>query len=199
MIKVWGDTQSGNCYKVKLLLEQTGSHYQWQHIDIVAGESRTAEFLAMNPNGKIPLVELDNGDLLAESNAILWYFSENTPLRPKGREVETAILQWMFFEQYSHEPNIATSRYWIKYCGGGAEYTERLKEKQPKGYAALDIMEQHLAASDYLVGDHYSIADISLYAYTHVAKEGGFSLNNYPAIQQWLARVASQPNYIPMS
>ena len=198
MIKVWGDTQSGNCYKVQLILEQTGIDYQWQHIDIMSGESRSADFLAMNPNGKIPVVQLDNGDLLAESNAILWYFSHNTALRPSGRNAETALLQWMFFEQYSHEPNIATSRYWIKYCGGGPEYAAGLAAKQPKGYAALDILEQHFKAHDYLVGERYSIADIALYAYTHVAEEGGFSLGKYPGIQQWLDRVAAQKNYIPM-
>ena len=198
MIKVWGDTQSGNCYKVQLVLEQTNVDYAWQHIDIMAGESRSPDFLAMNPNGKIPVVQLDNGDLLAESNAILWYFSHNTTLRPTGREAEAALLQWMFFEQYNHEPNIATSRYWIKYCGGGQEYAAQLAEKQPKGYAALNIMEQHLAAHDYLVGEHYSIADIALYAYTHVADEGGYCLKRYSGIQQWLARVADQKNHIPM-
>ena len=196
MITVWGDTLSGNCYKVKLLLEQTGVEYCWKHVDIMQGESHSDDFLERNPNGKIPLVQLDNGQYLSESNAILWYFSHGSKLRPSGPEAEAQLLQWMFFEQYSHEPNIATSRYLIRYCGGGPEHDEALAERYPKGHAALAVMEQTLADNDYLVGNRYSIADIALYAYTHVAEEGGFELSMYSGIQRWCKRVAQQKGHV---
>lgn len=199
MLKVYGDHGSGNCYKVKLLLTQLKQPFEWVEIDILNKETRTPEFLAMNPNGKIPLLESKPGTYLSESNAILHYLAEGSELLPDNRLDHARTLQWLFFEQYSHEPYIATARYIVRYLGTPAEYTKLLQEKRAPGYAALDVMEQYLASHNYLVGERYSIADIGLYAYTHVAHEGGFDLSRYHAIQSWLARVASQPDHITMS
>lgn len=198
MYKVYGDVYSGNCYKVKLLLNQLAKPYQWIDIDILKQESRTSEFLTKNPNGKIPVLEYADGKYLFESNAIMYFLSDDTNFLPKNTLECAQVLQWLFFEQYSHEPNIATSRYLIRYLNGAEKYKETLAEKRPRGYAALDVMEQHLAQHPFFVGDNYSIADIGLYAYTHVADEGGFDLSKYAAIQAWFDRVKSQPNYIKM-
>ena len=198
MLKVYGDVWSGNCYKVKLALTQLGLTFTWVPIDTMKGESRTPEFLAKNPNGRVPTLELDDGTCLAESNAILWYLAEGTPLVPDSRLARGQALQWMFFEQYSHEPNIATSRYIIRYLGNPPEKKAALAARVEPGYAALGVMETHLKANDWFAGGHYSIADIALYAYTHCAAEGGFDLARFPAIRAWLARVESQPFYAPM-
>lgn len=198
MYKVYGDVYSGNCYKVKLLLHQLAKPYQWIDIDILKQESRTSEFLTKNPNGKIPVLEYADGKYLFESNAIMYFLSDGTHWLPKNTLECAQVLQWLFFEQYSHEPNIATSRYLIRYLNGAEKYQEVLAEKRPRGYAALDVMEKHLAQHSFFVGDKYSIADIGLYAYTHVADEGGFDLSKYAAIQAWFARIQSQPNYIKM-
>ena len=164
--------------------------------DILKGETRTPEFLAMNPNGRIPLVVLPDSRRLAESNAILAYFAEGTPLVPADRFERALVWQWMFFEQYSHEPNIATVRFWLQHLGLDDVRKGQIDGKREQGYAALAVMERHLAEHGFFVGERYSIADIALYAYTHVAHEGGFDLSPYPAVRAWLDRVAAQPGHI---
>jgi glutathione S-transferase len=197
-MKVYGDVWSGNCYKVKLLLTQLGLPFEWVAVDIMKSESRTPEFLAKNPNGRVPTLELDDGTCLAESNAILWYLAEGTPLVPGGRLERARALQWMFFEQYSHEPNIATSRYIIRYLGNPPEKQAALQARIEPGYAALAVMETHLKAQAWFAGGRYSVADIALYAYTHCADEGGFDLARFPSIREWIARVESQPLHVAM-
>ena len=198
MPRVYGDVWSGNRYKVKLVLTQLGLPFEWVPVDILKQESRTPEFLAKNPNGRVPTLELDDGTCLAESNAILWYLAEGSPLVPADRLGRAQALQWMFFEQYSHEPNIATARFIVRYLGNPPERREALAAKMAPGYAALGVMEGHLASRDWFAGGKYSVADIALYAYTHCAGEGGFDLDRFPAIRSWLARVESRPLYIPM-
>jgi glutathione S-transferase len=198
MLKVYGDLRSGNCYKVKLLLTQLGLPHEWLHTDIMQGETRTAAFLARNPNGKIPLLEFDDGECLAESNAILCYLAEGSPLLPAAGLGRARALQWMFFEQYSHEPYIAVARFIVRYLGRPADQELRLAEKMAPGYKALQVMEQHLASRQFFVDERYSVADIALYAYTHVANEGGFDLAGFPAVRAWLERVRSEPRYINM-
>ena len=193
---------SGNGYKVRLLLTQLGVPFQRIEYDITSGETRTPEFLGnVNANGRVPVLETEEGALLPESDAILFYLAENTPFLPDDRLGRARTLQWMFFEQYSHEPNIAVARAWLHVFD--TEMTEErraaLEAKQKLGYAALGVMEDHLKSNDYFVGGRYSIADIALYAYTHVADEGGFDLGGYPAVLAWLERVASQPGCIPIT
>jgi len=190
---------SGNSYKVRLLLHQLGIPYERVPVNILKRETYAPEFLAKNPNGRIPLLELDDGRFLAESNAILWYLAEPSRLLPTEPFQRALVLQWMFFEQYSHEPYIATARYWISILGKKQEYAQALTEKKEPGYHALGVMESHLEKNEYFVGGRYTIADIALYAYTHVAHEGEFDLSRYPAIQAWLRRVEDQPGYIPMT
>jgi glutathione S-transferase len=199
MLKVYGDLQSGNCYKVKLLLTHLEQPHEWIHVDILRQQTRTPEFLAMNPNGKIPLLVIDDGVHLAESNAILNYLADGTPYLPRERLSRAQALQWLFFEQYSHEPYIATARYIIRYLGRPEQQEARLQEKMNPGYAALEVMEKHLANRRFFVAEQYTIADIALYAYTHVAHEGGFDLARFSAVQAWLGRVKSQPRHITMS
>jgi len=189
---------SGNGYKVRLLLAQLGIGYQYIDVDILSGQSRTPEFLARNPNGRIPVLELDDGTFLPESNAILFYLAEGTRFLPADKLERAHVLQWMFFEQYSHEPNIATSRFWLKHTELDAERRRRLEEKKTLGLAALVVMETHLGGREFFVGERYTIADIALYAYTHVAGEGGFDLAPYPAVRGWLARVRAQPGHITL-
>jgi glutathione S-transferase len=198
MFKVYGDRISGNCYKVKLLLTQLGRKFDWVDIDVLKGETRTPEFLAMNPNGRVPVLTIKPGVHLAESNAILCYLADGTPYLPEDRLERARVLQWLFFEQYSHEPYIATSRFWIRYLDGAETHREKLAEKRPGGEAALGMMEGELRARDWFASGRYTIADIALYAYTHVAHEGGFDLAPYPAIRAWLRRVEAQPGYAPM-
>ncbi len=190
---------SGNGYKVRLLLAQLGHAYEYVPVDILAGESRTPEFLARNPNGKIPVLELDDGSCLWESNAILFHLAEGTPFLPGPGLDRVRVLQWMGFEQYSHEPHIATSRFWRKHVELTPWHRERLAEKKTAGEAALAVMDAHLAAHPFFVADRYGVADIALYAYTHVAPEGGFSLAPHPALRAWLARVEAQPGFVPMA
>lgn len=187
---------SGNGYKVRLALSQLGVPYTLVECDIVNGATRTPEFLALNSNGRIPLVVFDDGRRLAESNAILTYFAEGTPLLPADRFERALVLQWMCFEQYSHEPNIATLRFWLQHQGLDEARKAQVDGKRQQGYAALAVMDGHLAGHSYFVGERYSIADIALYAYTHVADEGGFDLSPYPAVRAWLSRVAAQPGHI---
>jgi len=198
-VKVWGDSRSGNCFKIRHLCAELDIDYQWQEVDILANETRTPEFLAMNPNGKIPLVDLGGGHYLAESNAILAYLAEGSPLVGADRYERALVMQWMFFEQYSHEPNIATSRFIIRYLGNPPERQAALAEKHTAGHRALGVMEQHLAAGEFMVGDRFTLADIALFAYTHVADEGGFDLQPYPAMRAWLDRVSSRSRFVPMN
>jgi glutathione S-transferase len=197
-MKVYGDRWSGNCYKVKLLLNLLGIAYEWQEIEVTSGVTRKPDFLAMNPNGRVPVLEIEPGTWLAESNAILCYLAEGTPYLPTDRLERGRAMQWLFFEQYSHEPYIATSRYWIRYLGKAEEYREQLAAKRPGGEAALAVMEGELARRDWFAGGRYTIADIALYAYTLVAHEGGFDLAPYKAVRAWLARVARQPGHVEM-
>lgn len=190
---------SGNGYKIRLLLTQMGIPFERVEINILKGESRTPEFLSKNPNGKIPVLEIAPGKYLAESNAILLYLSENTEFLPYDRYLKAQVMQWLFFEQYSHEPYIATSRFWISILGKAEEYRTALEQKREPGYAALKVMENHLRQHSYFVDERYTIADIALFAYTHVADEGGFDLTQFPAIQAWLERVKNQPGYISIT
>jgi glutathione S-transferase len=198
MMKVYGDRWSGNCYKIKLLLTLLRIPFEWIEIDILTGITRKPEFLEMNPNGRVPVLEIEPGTWLAESNAILCYLADGTDYLPHDRLDRARVLQWLFFEQYSHEPYIATSRYWIRYLGKAWEYREQLAAKRPGGEAALAVMEGELTRRDWLVAERYTIADIALYAYTHVAHEGGFDLTPYPRVRAWLDRVAAQAGHVPM-
>jgi len=198
MLTLYEFSSSGNCYKLRLAMAQLGIAFRRIEKDITRGETRTADFLAINPNGRIPVLVTPEGKVLPESNAALWYLARESQFMPKDAFQQAQVLQWMFFEQYNHEPNIATSRYWIHVLGEREKYAEALAEKQQKGHEALRVMDAHLADHDFFVGESYSIADIALYAYTHVAEQGGFSLKAYPAIGSWLNRVAEQPGYVPM-
>lgn len=199
MFTLYEFASSGNCYKLRLAMAQLGIPFQRIEKDITRGETRTEEFLAINPNGRIPVLVTPDNKVLPESNAALWYLSGNSKLMPEDAFQQAQVLQWMFFEQYNHEPNIATSRYWIHVLGEREKYAEALAEKQQKGHDALRVMESHLSGRDFFVGSDYSIADIALYAYTHVAGQGGFSLEDYPAIRAWLKRVEQQPGYVSMA
>lgn len=196
MYKLYEFFSSGNCYKIRLLLTQLNLPFQRIQIDILKGESRTPEFLTKNPNGRIPVLETEAGQFLAESNAILFYLSEGTDFLPTDSFEKAQVLQWLFFEQYSHEPYIATSRYWISILGKAEEYRDALNQKRAGGEAALRVMERHLTEHQFFVGERYTIADIALFAYTHVADEGGFDLSGFPAIQGWIKRVQAQPKHI---
>jgi glutathione S-transferase len=195
---VYGDIQSGNCYKVKLLMSLLGIDHDWTHVEILAGETGTDEFLAINPNGKLPVLALDDGRHLWESNAILNYLADGTGLLPDDGFSRAQVLQWQFFEQYSHEPYIAVARFIAKYLGLPDDRKKEYASKQAGGMRALAIMEAHLSRQAYFVGERLSIADISLYAYTHVAHEGGFDLSTCPCVNAWLDRVAEEPGYIGM-
>lgn len=197
-IEFYGDSISGNCYKLQLAATQLGIAFNWHEMDILAGETRTESFLAMNPNGKVPIAVLDDGRVLTESNAILCYLAEDHALAGADRYARARILSWLFFEQYSHEPYIATSRFIMKYLGSPANRQADLDAKRDPGYRALRIMEGELERDDFIANAAYSIADIALYAYTHVAHEGGFDLAEYPRIRAWLRRVEAQPDFVPM-
>lgn len=197
-IKVWGDSRSGNCYKICLLCAELGIDFEWQEVDILAGQTRTPGFLKMNANGKIPLLRTYDGQFLAESNAILAYLADGTALTGADRFERAHILQWMFFEQYSHEPNIATSRFIIQYLGAPPERKAALEEKRAGGLKALAVMEQQLQKHDFMAGGRFTLADIALFAYTHVADEGGFSLEAFPGIRGWIRRIESRPKFVPM-
>jgi glutathione S-transferase len=190
---------SGNGYKVRLLLGQLGIPYEYVEVDILKGTSRSPEFLAKNVNGKIPVLELEDGRCLSESNAILFYLAEGTPFLPAERWGKAEVMQWMFFEQYSHEPNIATSRFWLRHTEFDSHRRRRYAEKIKDGTAALQVMETHLARHTFFAAERYTIADIALFAYTHVADEGGFDLSPFAAIRQWLDRVRAQPGHKPIT
>jgi glutathione S-transferase len=187
---------SGNGYKIRLLLAQLNQPYRHVELDIMKGETRTPQFLAKNPNGRIPALELDDGTILPESNAILWYLAENTPFVPSDRLGRAQVLQWMFFEQYSHEPYVATARFIVRHMPPGDPRHAELPERRKKGHAALAVMERHLSTRSFFVSERYTIADIALYAYTHVAGDAAFDLSPYPNVLAWIGRVAAQPRHI---
>ncbi|GAC1667028.1 MAG: glutathione S-transferase family protein [Steroidobacteraceae bacterium] len=191
---------SGNCYKVRLAARQLGVELTLKEYALHEGATRKPDFLAKNPNGRVPLLEWEDGRLLAESGAILWYLSEDTFLLPADRWGRAEVLQWMFFEQYSHEPYIAVARFWLSLAPQKELEGRRhlIPEWHAKGHAALGVMQTHLARHDWFAGGRYSIADIALYAYTHCAADGGFSLAAYPAVSAWLERVAREPRHVPL-
>jgi glutathione S-transferase len=186
---------SGNCYKVRLLLAHLGKPYERRELSVTDRSNRPGVLGDKNPALRVPTLVLDDGRPIAESNAILWYFGDGTQYVPQDRYERAQVLQWQFFEQYDHEPNIAVARFWLHYSGATVDQAA-VERRQVAGYRALDAMEKHLARRTFFVGDRYSLADIALYAYTHVAGEGGFDLKRYPAIQAWLDRVASQPGHV---
>ena len=198
MLRLYDNHLSGNGYKPRLLMAHLGLPYERIELDILTGETRTADFLALNPNGRIPLLQFEDGTCLAESNAILWYLAEGTRYLPAGRLDRARTLQWLFFEQYSHEPNIAVARHWLQHVEMTDAQRAQLPAKQEGGRAALAVMERHLSGADWFGGAAITVADIALYAYTHVADEGGFDLAPYPNVTAWLARVAAEPGHVPM-
>lgn len=199
MITVYGYSVSGNCHKLRLLLEQLGREYRWVEIDSSKGETRTPEYLAKNPNGRVPIIELEDGRVLAESNAILCYLAEGTPYLPADNWGRAHALGWMFFEQYSHEPYIAVARFirgWTPI--DSPRRAAELPRCMERGHQALAVMEKHLSESAWFTGQEYGIADIALFAYTDVAHHGGFDLAAYPALRDWLARVRATPGFVAM-
>jgi len=191
--------RSGNSYKVRLALAHLGLPYRLVEVDILKGESHTPEFLLKNPSGQVPLLEVAPGRHLAESNAILWYVAGGTPLAPEDRIDRAEALQWMFFEQHSIEPNIGAAYFWLALVKGGRELQQHaLEDWMEEGYRALRVMENHLKFNDYFAAGRYTIADIALYAYTHLAHLADYDLGTFPAIRRWLDRVAAQPGHIAM-
>jgi glutathione S-transferase len=192
---------SGNCYKVRLTARQLGVSIALKEYPLFGGETRKPTYLAKNPNGRVPMLEFEDGRTLPESDAIIWYLAEGTPLAPENKWDRAQALQWMFFEQYSHEPYIAVARFWLKYAAREdlAKKQHLVGEWHDKGNAALGVMNTHLKTHDWFGGARYSIADIALYGYTHSAADGGFDLSAYPAVAAWLARVAAEPGHIPLS
>jgi len=196
MITLYNHLDSGNGYKIRLLLAQLEEPYRYVEVDILHGASRTPEFLAKNLNGRIPIIELEDGRFLAESDAILCYLAEGTEFLPTDRYARAQVLQWMFFEQYSHEPYVATPRFIVRHLPADSPRHAELPQRLAQGRKALTVMESHLTGRSYFIGDRYSVADIALYAYTHVAEEGGLSLESFPQVRAWLARVATQPLHV---
>jgi len=199
MLRLYDNRTSGNGYKPRLLLAHLGRRFERIEVDIDKGESRTPAFLEKNPNGRIPVLELDGGACIAESNAILFYLAEGSRFLPSERLARALVLQWMFFEQYSHEPFIAVARHWLQHGAMTDEQRAQLPAKRRGGHAALAVMEGHLGRADWFGRDSMTIADIALYAYTHVAGEGGFDLGGYPAVCAWPDRVAAEPGHVPMA
>jgi len=197
MYTLYSMQRSGNCYKARLALAQLGVDYRLVEVDILRGDTRTPQFLAMNPGGHVPLLEVAPGRYLSESNAILWYLAGGTPLAPEDRIDRSTALQWMFFEQHSLEPNLGAAWFWLVLVRGGRELqTHALEDWMERGYQALQVMETHLSTHDFFAAGHYTIADIALYAYTHIAHECDYDLASFPAIRAWLARVAEQPGHV---
>jgi len=195
-VTVYGMQASGNCYKLKLLLEQLERPYRWIETDSVNGATRTPEFLAKNPNGKVPLLELADGRLLSESNAILCYLAEGSRFLPENTWQRAKAMQWLFFEQYSHEPYVAVARFIARWLPADHPRQADLPKLRERGHQALAVMEQQLREHDFLVDSGYSVADIALYAYTHEAPVGGIGLDDYPSLRAWLARVEAQPRFV---
>ncbi len=195
---VYGMSASGNCYKVRLLLEQLGRDYRWIEVDSSRGQTRTPEYLARNANGKVPLLELDDGRRLAESNAILCFLAEGSALLPADAWRRAQVLQWLFFEQYSHEPYVAVARFICGWLPADHPRRAELPRLRERAHHALALMERELAARDFMVDGGYSVADIALYAYTHDAPRGGVDLDGYPALRAWIARVEATPGFVPL-
>jgi glutathione S-transferase len=189
---------SGNCYKVRLLLAHLEIPYERRAVDVVDRSNRQAVLGGLNPSLRVPTLVLDDGRSLGESGAIVWYFGEGTRFVPRDKYERAQVLQWMFFEQYDHEPAIAVARFWLSYSGREDEVRNQVPEWRAKGNRALAAMEQHLETRAWFVGDAMTLADIALYAYTHVADEGGFDLGPYPRIRAWLERVSSEPGHVPI-
>ena len=198
MLRLYDYYDSGNGYKVRLLLTQLGLPFEYVEKDIMKGETRTPEFLALNPNGRVPVLQFEDGTALAESNAILFYLAEGTPYLPSDKLERARVLQWLFFEQYSHEPYIAVVRFLLRHTAADDPRRSILEQRRKGGYDALGVMERHLAECSFFVANRYTIADIALYAYTHVSDQGGFDLGPYPAVRAWLARVETTPRYVRM-
>lgn len=199
MYTLYSMQRSGNSYKVRLALAQLAIPYRLVEIDILKGETHTPDFLAKNPNGQVPLLEVAPGEYLPESNAILWFLAEGSTLVPGDPIERAATLQWLFFEQHALEPNVGAAYFWLALVKGGRELQRHaIDEWMEEGYRSLGIMEKHLAKSGFFAGTHYSIADIALYAYTHLAHECDFDLSRFPAIRDWLARVAGEPHHVTM-
>ena len=200
MFTLYSMQRSGNSYKARLALAQLGVPYRLVEIDILKGESHTPEFLAKNPNGQVPLLEVAPDRHIAESNAILWYVAGGSMLAPEDRIARAEALQWMFFEQHSLEPNIGAAYFWLNLIKGGRELqSHALEDWTENGYRALSVMEMHLSKYPYFVAGHFTIADIALYAYTHVAEQCDFELSRYPAVRDWLDRIEGEPGYVPMA
>ncbi len=199
MYTLYSMQRSGNSYKVRLALAQLRVPYRLIEIDILKGESRTPEFLAKNPNGQVPLLEAEPGRFLAESNAILWYLTRGTPLRPEHRLDQAEALQWMFFEQHSLEPNLGAAYFWLTLVKGGRDLQQHaLEDWMEEGNRSLAVMETHLKRHRFFVTDRYTLVDIALFAYTHLAHECDFDLRTFPAIRAWLDRVRAEPNHVSM-
>jgi len=197
-VLLYNSPVSGNCYKVRLLLAHLGIPYEQRELDVVDRSNRREVLGDLNPALRVPTLVLDDGRALGESGAILWYLGEGTRFVPEDRYERAQVLQWMFFEQYDHEPAIAVARFWLAYSGRPDEFADRLPEKIAAGQRALSAMERHLDGRRFLVSDRLTLADIALYAYTHVAEEGSFELEPYPAVRRWLERVASEPGHVPI-
>ncbi len=197
-MKIYGDIYSGNCYKLKLTCSLLNIEHEWIPVDIMRGETREDRFLALNPVGQIPICITDDAQILTESNAILYYLAQGSEFWPEGRLAQTRVLEWQFFEQYTHEPSVAVARFIMLYQGLPEDRRQEYQAKLKAGYRALDLMERHLEGRRFLVGDGCSIADISLFAYTHVADEGGFDLSSYPSIRNWITNIEQLPGYIAM-
>jgi glutathione S-transferase len=198
-VLLYNSPVSGNCYKVRLLLAHLGVAYERHDVDVVDRSDRAALLSGLNPALRVPTLVLDDGRPLAESGAILWYFGEGTRFVPADPYRRARVLQWMFFEQYDHEPAIAVARFWVAYSGNPGRYAAELPARVAAGYVALDAMERGLGDRDWFVGETMTLADIALYAYTHCAEEGTFELDRYPAIRGWLDRVAAQPGHVAMN
>ena len=198
MHTLYGNSTSGNCWKPAVMLHARGLPFRWIEVDILKGESRTPEFLRLNPNGRVPLLVLPDGRALAESNAMLLHLGEGSAWLPSDPYLRAKTYEWLFFEQYSHEPYIATVRFWVKYAGKAQEKAQEIVDRTARGHAALAVMEKALSATPFLVGEQPTLADLALFAYTPVAPDGGFSLEPYPAIRRWLERVPSVPGFVPM-
>jgi glutathione S-transferase len=195
---LYENATSGNCYKVRLLFAHLALPYERRSVDVIDRSNRPELLGGLNPSLRVPTIVLDDGSSLGESGAILWYFGEGTRFVPGDRYARAQMLQWMFFEQYDHEPAVAVARFWLALSGAPESYIDRLPEKHAAGYRALDAMERHLDGRPWLVAGAMSLADVALYAYTHVADEGGFELGRYPAIRAWLGRVAAEPGHVPI-
>jgi len=197
--QIYGDLRSGNCYKIKLLCALLGIDHDWIAVDIMQGETRSDSFLAMNPNAEIPVCVTDSGEIITQSNAILYYLGNASRFWPVMPLAQTRVLEWQFFEQYSHEPGIAVARFIKLYQGMPAQRQQEYQQRLKAGYRALDVMEARLQQQDFVATDTCSLADISLYAYTHVADEGGFELASYPAIRAWITRIEELDGYVGMA